>query len=147
MFLTRCCFQFQRLATWETQKLWFDRWSLTVNGERCRDFVVAADEGVLCRVVPAGVHDLQLVEFSLNHDPELLAHLDLHTVFQPGGRHIEVRNLTLKRGHLRLRDGHTLHGFGDSQSCNRRIPKIIRVRGTKKNQRTFTRWLFLFCFC
>ncbi len=62
----------------------------TINGERSRDSVIPADEGVLCRVVSAAVHDRQLVEFSLHNDPELLAHLDLHTVFQPSGWHIEV---------------------------------------------------------
>ena len=89
---------------------------LTADGERGGDSVVATDEGVLCRVVPAGVHDLQLVKFSLNHDPELLAHLDLHTVLQPRGRDVEVRNLTLERGHLSLGHLHALHGFGDFQS-------------------------------
>lgn len=78
------------------------RRELTVDGERCRHPVVPTDEGVLRRVVPAGVHDLQLVEFSLNHDAELLAHFDLHAVLQPGGWHIEVRDFALKRGHLSL---------------------------------------------
>jgi len=92
---------------------------LTVDGERRRHSVVPADEGVLCRVVPAGVHDLQLVEFPLNHDPELLAHLDLDAVLQPGGRHVEVRHFALERGHLGLWDLQVLHGFGDTQSCRR----------------------------
>ena len=92
---------------------------LTADGERGRHAVVPADEGVLRRVVPARVHDLQLVQFPLNHDPELLAHLDLHTVFEPGGRHVEVRNFTLERGHLCLWDLDALQRFGDTQGCTK----------------------------
>ncbi len=110
-------------------------WSLTVNGERCRHSVIPADEGIFCRVVCAGVHDLQLVEFSLNHDSELLTHLDLHAVFQPRGWHVEVRNFTLKHGHLCFWDCHALHGFGDSQSCNRQIQKQWESVEMRRNWR------------
>lgn len=92
---------------------------LTANGERGRHSVVPTDEGVFCRVLFAGVHDLQLVELSLNNDAELLAHLDLHAIPQPRGRHVEVGNLTLEGGRLGLGHGRVLHGSDDLQGCNR----------------------------
>lgn len=105
---------------------------LTVDGECRRHTVVPADEGVLRGVFPAGVHDLQLVESPLNHDAELLAHFDLHTVLQPGGRHVEVGYFTLECGHLGLWDLHVLYGFGYPQSCRKRFrwfgsPLILRL--------------------
>lgn len=101
--------------------------SLTVDGERRRHAVVPTDEGVLGRVFPAGVHDRKLVQFSLNHNAELLAHLDLHAVFEPGGGHVEVGHFTLKGGHLSLRDLHTLHRFGDAKSCRQEILTTEKV--------------------
>lgn len=67
-----------------------NREKLTVNSQSCRDPVISTDKGIFCRVFSTGVHDLELVKFSLDHNPELLTHLNFHSIFQPGGWDIEM---------------------------------------------------------
>lgn len=88
---------------------------LTVDGEHCRDAVVPTNKSVLGGVLRATVHDFQLVQLSRHHDAQLLAHLHLHAVSQPGGRHVKMRNLTLECGHLGFWDRHTTQGSCDAQ--------------------------------
>lgn len=73
--------------------------------------VVAADKRVFCCILCAGVHDEQLVEFSLHDYLELFTHLNLHPILQPHGRDVEVGHLTLKGGSFGLRHLDVFHGF------------------------------------